>query len=127
MTSTELIVCTTCRPIGADRSQPAAGQALFDAVQRLRPAADARLVVRGAACLSGCTRACTVALQAAGKHTYFFGDLAGDAQRPRRKCSSARLHAGSADGLLARGDRPERLRSGILMRLPPLSAQPDGV
>jgi predicted metal-binding protein len=41
----------------------------------------------------------------------------------------AALHAASADGNLPRAQRPERLRGGILLRLPPLMAghAPDAV
>lgn len=127
----ELIVCTTCRPAGADRSLPAAGQALLDAVlqqldlpQPRPPADEGRVAVRGVACLSGCSRACTVALQAAGKATYVFGDLAADAETAAQVLACARLHAAQADGQLARNDRPERLRSGILVRLPALVTPP---
>lgn len=134
MTTTELIVCTTCRPAGADRNAPAAGQALLDAVlQAALAQPDAGVAVRGIACLSGCSRACTVALQAPGKPTYVFGDLVADADTAAQALACARLHAASADGQLARNDRPERLRSGILVRLPafvsataidPVEAQP---
>jgi predicted metal-binding protein len=139
MNTSELIVCTTCRPAGADRNLPAAGQALLDAVLSAVPNTTAAqpapgatdptdttapapprgdVAVRGIACLSGCSRACTVALQAPGKPSYVFGDLVADAETAAQVLACARLHAGSADGQLARSDRPERLRSGLLIRLP---------
>jgi predicted metal-binding protein len=67
---TEIIVCTTCRPAGASRELPAAGQVLFEAVQALQhddPLPGLQL--RGVACMTGCSKACTVAFQAAGKPT----------------------------------------------------------
>ena len=122
---TELIICTTCRPAGASRDLPAAGEALLEAVQvatwGLDDAQQARIRVRGMACLSGCTRACTVALQAPGKYTYFFGDLVADGVTAIQVLACARLHVYSTDGNLLRKERPERLRSGILTRLPPLA------
>lgn len=126
MSDTEIIVCTTCRPQGASRELPAAGLALFEAVQDALFAsefeADAAqgLRVRGTACMSGCSRACTVTLQASGKFSYYFGDLSADAETAQQVIACAQLHQGSDDGALARNDRPERLRSGILARLPPL-------
>ena len=122
---TELIICTTCRPAGASRDLPAASEALLEAVQiatwDLDVALQARIRVRGMACLSGCTRACTVALQAPGKYTYFFGDLVADEVTATQVLACAQLHAYSTEGNLLRKERPERLRSGILARLPPLA------
>ncbi|MDR7379420.1 putative metal-binding protein [Rhodoferax ferrireducens] len=123
-TVTELIICTTCRPAGVSRDVPAAGEALLEAVQvatwDLDATQQARIRVRGLACMSGCARACTVALQAAGKYTYYFGDLVADEVTAAQVLACAQLHADSADGNLLRKERPERLRSGILARLPPL-------
>ena len=126
-TTTELIVCTTCRPPGASREGLAAGEELLDAVfwaQADGPAsAMASVRVRGVACLGGCSRACTVALQAPGKASYLFGDLAPDAETARQVLQCAALHAATADGQLPRQARPERLRGGLLARLPaPLAA-----
>ena len=122
---TELIICTTCRPAGASRDLPAAGEALLEAVQvaiwDLDGAMQGRIRVRGLACLSGCTRACTVAFQAPGKYTYFIGDLVADEATAAQVLACAQLHAYSTDGNLLRKERPERLRSGILARLPPLA------
>lgn len=122
---TELTICTTCRPAGVSRDVPAAGEALLEAVQvaawDLDAAQQARIRVRGLACMSGCSRACTVALQAPGKYTYYFGDLVADDTTAAEVLACAQLHALSADGNLLRKERPERLRSGILARLPALA------
>lgn len=117
--ATEVIVCTTCRPAGASRELPAAGLVLYEAVMAQQNAGHAAgLQVRGIACLSGCSRSCTVALQAPGKPTYYFGDLSADAQTATQVLACAQLHAHRADGALPRNERPERLRSGILAKLP---------
>jgi len=119
---TEVIICTTCRPAGASRELPAAGAELFEAVQMQQLLQDepcARVRVRGMACLSSCSRACAVAFQAPGKHTYLFGDLLPDDETARHVLACAALHADATDGNLVRNERPERLRSGILARLPP--------
>ncbi len=127
--TTEIVVCTTCRPTGVAREAVAPGQLLFDAVQAVlqRRAEDGaatqdlpqRLKLRGLACMSGCDRACTVTLQAVGKFSYYFGDLTPDAETAAQLIACAELHRDSGDGALARNARPERLRSGILARLPP--------
>ena len=52
-------------------------------------------------------------------HTYLFGDLRPDEETAQHVLTCAALHATASDGNLPRNDRPERLRSGILARLPP--------
>ncbi|MFO6421587.1 DUF1636 family protein [Hylemonella sp. W303a] len=137
--ATEIVVCTTCRPAGVPRDQTAPGQLLYEAVQAAlalgaagqgdaglgaqTTAASAAgstpgLKLRGLACMSGCDRACTVALQAPGKFSYYFGDLSADVETAAQLIACAQLHQASTDGTLLRNARPERLRSGILARLP---------
>lgn len=131
---TEVIVCTTCRPAGTSRELPPAGQFLFDCVLALQAmqfemegdGQGARPLVRGVACMSGCSRSCTVAIQAAGKPGYYFGDLPADAESAAQVLACATLHARSADGALPRKERPERLRNGILAKLPALVLVPAG-
>lgn len=126
-TDTEIVVCTTCRRADTARDQTADGQNLFEAVQEALLAAESDagapvgVRVRGQACLSGCNRACTLAFQAAGKQTYYFGDVVCDAEAAAHVVACGRLHQASADGTLERKDRPARLRSGILGRLPAMT------
>ncbi len=127
----EVVVCTTCRPAGAPREAPAAGAALLEAVQIAQRqdeqgalGAFANVRVRGMECLSSCSRACTVAFQAPGKSTYLFGGLVPDEETARHVLLCAALHARASDGALLRNDRPERLRSGILAKLPPFGGRP---
>lgn len=124
---TELLVCTTCRPADAPRDGPPAGQALFEQVEAAlafdHPGDGATATaprLRGIACLAACSRSCTVALQAPGKACYVFGGLAPDDDSLQAVLAVARQHAASPDGLLAWAERPQRLRQGLLVRLPPL-------
>lgn len=121
--TTDVIVCTTCRPAGASRDLPADGALLFEAVQTAQLQDDAgawaRVRVRGVACLSSCSRACSVAFQAQGKYTFVFGDLTPDDETARHVLACGAMHACASDGMLNRNERPERLRSGIVVRLPP--------
>ena len=121
---TELIICTTCRTPDNPRDQKAAGESLFEAVQAEQAFADrsdwAGVRVRGIACTAGCSRACTVAFQAPGKHSYQFGDLVPSEAAACQLLDCAALHHRTPDGNLARDARPPLLRSGILCRLPPL-------
>lgn len=122
---TEVIVCTTCRPAGVPRDQPAHGAALFEAVQiaafDFDPVQLAHVRIRGVECMTGCNRACTVTFQAAGKYLYYFGDLTADTETAEHILACAQLHATAVDGTLLRNDRPARLRNGILARIPPLA------
>jgi predicted metal-binding protein len=127
MGSTILLVCTRCRAPGADPEAPRAGAALLATV---RAAATGDVRVAGVACLSGCKRACAAALMAPGKVGYLFGDLPPDAGGAADLLAVARAHAAREDGFLPRAARPERLRAGILARLPPphwLPAEPEEV
>jgi predicted metal-binding protein len=119
----ELLVCTTCRPADAPRDGPAAGEQLLAQVLALE-ASHAGVVVRGIACLGVCSHSCSIALQAAHKMTYVFGDLPPDAESAGQVLACARQHAQAPDGLLAWASRPERLRRGLVARLPQLLAQP---
>jgi predicted metal-binding protein len=114
-----LLVCTRCRAAGADPDAPRAGAALL-AAARAAAADDCAIRVIGVACLSGCKRACAAAVMAPGRVGYVFGDLPADAEGAADLVAVARAHQARADGFLPRADRPERLRAGILARLPPL-------
>ncbi|MBI3347090.1 MAG: DUF1636 domain-containing protein [Burkholderiales bacterium] len=107
-----LVICTTC----ADGQ----GQALLEAVENEALARDWPLVVRGQACMAACKQSCTAALQGAGKHSYLFGQLAADAASVEALLVVAAQHAEPGDGLLAWDRRPDRLKSGLVARLPPL-------
>lgn len=116
--TTEVLVCVLCRPAGASRDAPRAGRALYEAVQERAFIDELPFPIRAVECMSGCNRSCTVALQAPGKFSYFFGDLAADETSAAQVLACAQLHAASGDGFMPREARPERLRAGILARLP---------
>ncbi|MBA4216179.1 MAG: DUF1636 family protein [Proteobacteria bacterium] len=107
-----LYVCTTC----ADGR----GQDLLEAVENEALARDWVLDIRGQACLAACSQRCTAALQGPGKHSYVFGQLAPDAACAAALLDVAAQHAEPGDGSLAWDRRPERLKSGLVARLPPL-------
>lgn len=117
--TTEVLVCISCRPADRQRDLPRPGRHLFEAVKNIVLRDDLPFPIRGVECMSGCRRACTVALQAPGKMSYFFGDLTADDTSAKQVLVCAALHQATADGLMARETRPERLREGILARLPP--------
>ena len=115
---TEVLVCALCRAADATREAPRAGRALLEEIENLALRDEWPFRIRAVDCMSGCNRACTVALQARGKVSYFFGDLLPDAESAAQVLACAQLHQDSRDGLMSRDVRPERLRAGILARLP---------
>ena len=114
-----LLVCTRCRMPGSDPAAPRPGAALLAAAQALAPL-DGPTGVQGVECLSGCNRPCAVALLAPARVTYVFGDLRADSISAAELLQAARDHTAAPDGWLPRAARPERLRAGILARVPPL-------
>jgi predicted metal-binding protein len=121
---TTLLVCTRCRVGDAAPEAPRAGAALHAETLRVAAGLD-RVRVVGIACLSGCKRPCAAALMAPGKVGYLFGDLPADGDGAADLVTAALAHARRADGFLPRAERPERLRAGILARLPPPHWLPD--
>jgi predicted metal-binding protein len=115
---TEILVCVLCRPDESPRDAPRPGRALLEAIESQALRDDLTFPIRPVECMSGCRRPCTVALQAPGKFTYFFGDLPADAVSAEQVLACAMLHQASVDGSMARAERPDRLRQGILARLP---------
>jgi predicted metal-binding protein len=123
--TTEILVCVLCRPAELPRDHPRPGRALLEAIENIALRDDLIFAIRPVECMSGCHRYCTVALQAPGKTTYFFGDLPADEASAEQVLACAALHQASGDGFMTRNARPERLREGILARLPaPLPTSP---
>lgn len=118
-----ILVCTRCRAAGDHPDAPRAGLSLLAAIQQT--ASGTGLQVAGVACMSGCKRSCVAALMGPGKVGYLFGDLPADAAGAADLLAVARAYQARADGFLPRADRPERLRGGILARLPPLHWVPE--
>ena len=124
--STEILICVLCRPADLPREHPRPGRALLEAVENMALRDGLSFPIRAVECMSGCNRHCTVSLQAHEKCTYMFGDLAADEISAEQILVCAQLHQNSADGLINRNLRPERLRQGILARIPSISLKPIG-
>ena len=115
-----LHVCTTCRPPGTDPAAPRDGAKLFALVEALHRDWVGRhdVTLQPVECMSGCDRACTVALSAPGKPSYLFGDKPPTAETAAAALDLAAQYAASATGDLPRSERPELFRRGILARIP---------
>jgi len=112
-------VCTTCRPPGEPDGSVRPGAILAGATAQA--AAGTEVNVRPMRCLGNCSRGASAALRANGSWTYVFGGL--DATCAEALVAGARLLAGAADGLLPWRGRPERLKRGMIARIPPLGFQ----
>lgn len=98
----QLLVCRTCSPDGG--FVDAARQALPD------------LEVRGVECMSGCTRAQTVAFRSPGKVAYLFGKITEANFEELR--TFARLYDASEDGTFADARVLGELRTRAIARIP---------
>jgi predicted metal-binding protein len=115
----QLILCTTCRKTGTD-CRPG-----FELLQSLNRAADLARVaglpedfgISGTACLSGCSRPCTVAFVADGKTSYLFGDI-DPAEDLDALVEFAQLYRAREDGMTRFNERPDALRGKCLARIP---------
>jgi predicted metal-binding protein len=114
-----IYVCTTCRPAGQQDSAVRPGAIL--AAATAQAAAGTEVDVRPMRCLGNCSRGPSAALRANGSWTYLFGDL--DTSCAEALLAGVRLLAAAADGILPWRGRPERLKRGMIARIPPLGFQ----
>jgi predicted metal-binding protein len=116
-----LYVCVTCRKADAPEGDMRPGarlhRALSDAIRVNAPSLpDIR--VEPVECLSGCKRACTVALSGPGRWTYVYGDLDPDIS-VETILDGLRRYGATSNGLVPWRERPEAFRKGVLARIPP--------
>ncbi|MEO1732792.1 MAG: DUF1636 domain-containing protein [Pseudomonadota bacterium] len=113
-----ITVCTSCRHKGTE-CRP--GYALIDRLRRaIAVAGDAvpdSFEISGVACMAGCDRPCTVAYHASRKATYLFGDIDPDTDIDDL-VAFARQFAYLQDGWCSSVDRPGKLRTSTLARVP---------
>ncbi len=112
---TTILVCVTCRAEGEPAGAERAGRRLFDV---LVGAADPEFAVVPVECLSVCKRPCTVGFTAPGKWTYVYGDFTPDIGAPAL-LAAARLYAEAPDGLIPWKLRPDAIKKGVVVRVPP--------
>ena len=117
-TSHRITVCTSCRHKGTD-CRPG-----YELIAKLRSAMDAAgdavtedFEISGVACMAGCDRPCTVAYHGTRKATYLFGDIEPD-EDIEDLVAFARHYAELNDGWCSSLDRPGKLRTSTLARVP---------
>jgi predicted metal-binding protein len=111
-----IYVCVTCRPVG-DPDSPVRPGALLAAATK-EAATGTEVDVRPMRCLGNCSRGSSAALRCNGSWTYVFGGL--DVTCAFALVEGVRLLAQAADGILPWRGRPERLKRGMIARVPPL-------
>jgi predicted metal-binding protein len=120
-----IFVCQSCAGVWKDGRQVGDSggyQLLLELHEHVRnwSLAD-EFEVRGVSCMGACNRPCAIAFAARGKSTYLFGDLSYQEALPELseailKCAS--LYFQQADGAMSWADRPERLKKGLVGRIP---------
>ena len=113
----ELLVCTTCRIMGAPAEGPVRPGAILHA--KLARAGVPGVTVRAVECLSNCERGCSVALRGPGRWTYVYGDI-DPTQHLEALIDGATRYAATPDGLIPWRERPEHFRKHCIARIPPL-------
>ncbi len=115
----QLVLCTTCRKTGTD-CKP--GYDLLKSLNRTVDLGRAAglpedFAISGTACLSGCSRPCTVAFVGDGKTSYLFGDI-DPAENLDALVAFAKLYRAREDGMTRFNERPQELRGKCLARIP---------
>lgn len=109
-------VCITCRDADEPDRTPCPGALLAAATERAAAGTDVE--IRRLRCLANCSRGPSAAMRSNGSWTYVFGGL--DESCAEALIAGARLLAGAADGILPWRGRPERLKRGLIARVPPI-------
>jgi predicted metal-binding protein len=111
-------ICTSCKHVG-ETCRPG-----YELIKRLRAAIDMagdaiteEFEISGVACMAGCKHPCTVAYHSTRKATYLFGDITPE-QDIEDLVSFAQQYALLGDGWCSSVDRPGKLRTNTLARVP---------
>ena len=116
--SHRITVCISCR----HKDEPC--RPGYEVIERLRAALETTgpvlgesFEISGVACMAGCSRPCTVAFHGTRKATYLFGDISPD-EDIGDLVAFARQYAVLHDGWCSSVDRPGKLRTNTLARVP---------
>lgn len=122
MPRTWITVCETCKRDGWDPAQSSMtdGEHLATLVESAAAAGYPAIAVRRHACLMGCTRACNVAVQGAGKLAYTLGMFEPTSEAADAICAWAALHAESESGVVPYRQWPEGVKGHFVTRHPSL-------
>ncbi len=126
-----LFVCTSCASLWKDgkRQGISGGEKLLEQLsqQHKNSHLSNNFSIKPIECMSTCSHSCAISFAASGKYTYVFGDLPHkietlpEVSAAVLECAS--LYYTKSDGLLSWSERPERLKKGVVARIPPLAPQ----
>lgn len=114
----QITVCTACRDKRHHAARP--GQILIERLRAAMAANDtvgAHFAVAEVTCMAACSHPCAVAFHAEHKASYVFGDMHPEADIGDI-LAFAQQYAQLHDGWCASVDRPGKLRSNALARIP---------
>ena len=114
-----LYVCVTCRAEGSDSEERPGARLYRELAQAVATRGD-DLRVEAVECLSVCKRPCTVAVAAAGRWTYVYGDLDPESSA-ETILDGVGLYARAPEGIVPWRERPQAFRKGVVARIPPLA------
>lgn len=120
--TTWITVCDTCKReddgiAGADVGIIPSGARLADLVERAA-AAEPAVAVRRFSCLMGCSRACNVTVQSAGKTGYTLAGFTPDPGVADALARWAALHAASDSGRVPYRQWPDAVKGHFVSRHP---------
>lgn len=119
--STVVTVCDTCKQEGWETRGMAQtdGEQFADLIEQAAKGRDG-VVIRRFSCLMGCTRACNVAIQGAGKLNYTLGEFDPNEEAAQAVVDYAALHAESENGQVPYRQWPQAVKGHFITRHPPL-------
>ena len=119
--TTWITICDTCKRPGWE-----AGDMVLTDGERLATLIEAACAelpdvqTRRTSCLMGCTRACNIAIQGAGKLNYSLGEFEPAPEVAEAIATYAQAHAASETGRVPYRDWPEPIKGHFVTRHPPL-------
>lgn len=124
MTNVTLTVCTTCRRGDVDDPEaPRPGALMYAALKKA--GMPEGVTLRPNACLSACTRGCSMALTGGDdRWTYIYGDMDPDADVDEI-LAGVQAYANTDDGLVPWRERPVVFRKQSIARIPPATMVPE--
>ena len=111
-----IILCNSCRLPADPHLDPRPGSLLTQATERA--ARQSGIATKRVGCLGNCKRGLSAAILRAGSWSYVFGELTPDSAPDL--IAGAKLFAGSTDGFMPYGERPDSLKRGLIARIPTL-------
>ena len=122
--TTWITVCDTCkRDTWTEGTQQTDGETLAAFVETAARG-NAEVQVRRHSCLMGCSAACNVTVQAAGKLCYTLGQFVPDTTTAEAIVAYAALHAQSGTGQVPYRTWPTGVKGHFVTRHPPLPPAP---